>query len=130
MLTYGVFMRLQHVGGAPCGCCWAFATIGVTECIVGMALGQPISLSEQQLIDCDKGGGAPAAVPSACCLAAQCWPLARHTTYSSPPVTLCSVEHSHSCARLQSELQAVPRVRHVSWSDNIEGFRVLDLLHY
>ena len=33
---------LQHVGGAPCGCCWAFATIRMTECIVGMALGQPI----------------------------------------------------------------------------------------
>lgn len=45
----------QHVGGAPCGCCWAFATIGVTECIVAMATGKPISLSEQQLIDCDKG---------------------------------------------------------------------------
>ena len=40
----------------PCGCCWAFATIGVTECIVGMSLGQPISLSEQQLIDCDRAG--------------------------------------------------------------------------
>ena len=60
-VSYLNIMLLQHVGGAPCGCCWAFATIGVTECIVGMALGQPISLSEQQLIDCDKGGGPPAA---------------------------------------------------------------------
>ena len=49
-------MCAQHVGGAPCGCCWAFATIGVTECIVGMAQGKPISLSEQQLIDCDRAG--------------------------------------------------------------------------
>ena len=37
-----MFITMQHVGGAPCGCCWAFATIGVTECIVGMALGHPI----------------------------------------------------------------------------------------
>ncbi|CAL8465129.1 g4664 [Coccomyxa elongata] len=48
-------IKNQHVGGAPCGCCWAFATIGVTECIVALATGKPISLSEQQLIDCDKG---------------------------------------------------------------------------
>ncbi|KAK9917802.1 hypothetical protein WJX75_008442 [Coccomyxa subellipsoidea] len=47
-------IKNQHVGGSPCGCCWAFATIGVTECIVAMATGKPISLSEQQLIDCDK----------------------------------------------------------------------------
>lgn len=49
-------IKNQHVGGSPCGCCWAFATIGVTECIVAMATGKPISLSEQQLIDCDKAG--------------------------------------------------------------------------
>lgn len=49
-------IKNQHVGGAPCGCCWAFATIGVTECIVALATGKPISLSEQQLIDCDKAG--------------------------------------------------------------------------
>lgn len=49
-------IKNQHVGGSPCGCCWAFATIGVTECIVALATGKPISLSEQQLIDCDKGG--------------------------------------------------------------------------
>jgi hypothetical protein len=46
----------QHVGGAPCGCCWAFATIGVSECIVAMAAGKAVSLSEQQLIDCDRDG--------------------------------------------------------------------------
>lgn len=48
----------QHVGGAPCGCCWAFATIGVSECIVAMATGKVLSLSEQQLIDCDHAGEA------------------------------------------------------------------------
>lgn len=44
----------QHVGGAPCGCCWAFATIGMTECINAIYTGGEMTvLSEQQLIDCD-----------------------------------------------------------------------------
>ena len=49
-------VKNQHVNGSACGCCWAFATIGVTECIVAMYTGQPIALSEQQLIDCDRAG--------------------------------------------------------------------------
>ena len=49
-------VKNQHVNGSACGCCWAFATTGVTECIVAMYTGQPIALSEQQLIDCDRAG--------------------------------------------------------------------------
>ncbi|KAK9832110.1 hypothetical protein WJX81_008029 [Elliptochloris bilobata] len=45
----------QHVNGSACGCCWAFATIGTAECMVAMATGKVLSLSEQQLIDCDRG---------------------------------------------------------------------------
>lgn len=45
----------QHVNGSACGCCWAFATIGTAECMVAMASGKVLSLSEQQLIDCDRG---------------------------------------------------------------------------
>ena len=65
-------IKNQHVGGAPCGCCWAFATIGVTECIVALATGKPISLSEQQLIDCDKGGACAARLLTGCCAPCHC----------------------------------------------------------
>eukprot|EP00884_Botryococcus_braunii_P022585 jgi/Botrbrau1/900/Bobra.0167s0021.1 len=40
---------------SPCGACWAFATIGVTEAINAMYTGEYVALSEQQLIDCDRG---------------------------------------------------------------------------
>jgi C1A family cysteine protease len=46
-------VKNQHVNGSKCGCCWAFATVGVTECINAMATGKMVSLSEQQLVDCD-----------------------------------------------------------------------------
>ena len=49
-------VKNQHVNGSACGCCWTFATTGVVECIVAMATGKRISLSEQQLIDCDRAG--------------------------------------------------------------------------
>ena len=57
--TEGVLgpVKNQHINGTPCGCCWAFATTGVVEGAVGVAAGKtPPSLSEQQLIDCDRGG--------------------------------------------------------------------------
>lgn len=37
-------------------CSWAFATIGVVESINAMATGEMVSLSEQQLLDCDHAG--------------------------------------------------------------------------
>ena len=42
----------QHVNGSACGCCWAFATIGTAECMVAMATGKVLSLSEQQVRPC------------------------------------------------------------------------------
>ena len=66
-------VKNQHVNNTPCGCCWSFASTGVMEAALAVAAAAeaeeeqggrggparppppPPSLSEQELIDCDRG---------------------------------------------------------------------------